>query len=444
MKNNYLARLLFCGMGLLIVAFILLRTSRILCEEIYPDNLELNTSTDTSDFGLMERISMLHNDLHVGAVGIKPSYQISEVFDDNVFNAPTDEVSDFYTFHNIGLGIVSPIFDHARAYAGYNAEIYDYERIEERDYDNHSLKGGVEFRFANDFNWNFSDLIAKRVIPPSVQRRYYNDVDVVGIPIEDIGPVVSAGRDIVKNTASFDLDMPDFSPYLDFSIRYANDDVSYQQREFENSDFNTNTIGTTAEYQNPFLPIKISSGFLYQIIRYNSPENDSTGENIPFIVNWQVNSKNQVRLENNYRISTYGNKSDLEDFEGLQTIVRYSYTFNPVSSIEISGERSVKEARAVDNNAFFYTAVGIKYILQHKRIRSSIDVYYSNYTFFEEIEPLGITEKIDSIQVNFNVRYTPQKWWFAEFAYAYNRGDDTIDFGDLNKNVISLGLGLNF
>ena len=37
-----------------------------------------------------------------------------------------------------------------------------------------------------------------------------------------------------------------------------------------------------------------------------------------------------------------------------------------------------------------------------------------------------------------------EKWWFAEFEYAYNRGDDTIDFGDLMKNMVSLGVGLNF
>lgn len=444
MTNNYFRLLRLINATVLLILFLSLPSTSVLSEEIYP-NSETVELSDTPEVDIMEEISLLYHDLHVGAVGFKPSYQISEAFDDNVFNLPEDEKSDFYTLHKIDLGVESPIFEHARAYADYNAEIYDYERFEERDYDNHSLKGAVEFRFSNDFRFSFSDQIRKYVIPPGVQRRYYNDVDFVGIPIEDIGPLSFVKRrDLIANMANFDLDIPDFFPNLDFSIRYENYDVSYQQEEFEIYDFNTNSIGTTAEYQSPFFPVKISSGFLYAVTRYDSPEYDTISKNIPFIINWQINSKSQVRLENNYRIATFGSKSDFEDFEGLGTIIRYRYTFHPVSSVEISGERSVKEARAEDNNAFFYTAVGIKYILQHNRFSSSIEVNYSNYTFFEEIEFLGKVEKINSVGVIFTMRYNPQEWWFAEFEYAYNRGDDTIDLGDLMKNVVSLGVGLNF
>lgn len=444
MTNNYFRLLRLINATVLLILFLSLPSTSVLSEEIYP-NSETVELSDTPEVNIMEEISLLYHDLYIGSVGFKPSYQISEAFDDNIFNLPEDEKSDFYTLHKIDLGVESPIFEHARAYADYNAEIYDYERFEERDYDNHSLKGAVEFRFSNDFRFSFSDQIRKYVIPPGVQRRYYNDVDFVGIPIEDIGPLgFVKRRDLIANMANFDLDIPDFFPNLDFSIRYENYDVSYQQEEFEREDFNTNIIGTTAEYQSPFFPVKISSGFLYEVTRYDSPELDGIRKNIPFIINWQINSKNQVRLENNYKISTYGSESDLEDFEGLGTILRYRYTFNPVSSVEISGERSVKEARAEDNNAFFYTAVGIKYILQHNRFSSSIEVNYSNYTFFEEIEFLGKVEKINSVGVIFTMRYNPQEWWFAEFEYAYNRGDDTIDLGDLMKNVVSLGVGLNF
>lgn len=444
MTNNYFRLLRLINATVLLILFLSLPSTSVLSEEIYL-NSETVELSDTPEVNIMEEISLLYHDLYIGSVGFKPSYQISEAFDDNIFNLPEDEKSDFYTLHKIDLGVESPIFEHARAYADYNAEIYDYERFEERDYDNHSLKGAVEFRFSNDFRFSFSDQIRKYVIPPGVQRRYYNDVDFVGIPIEDIGPLgFVERRDLIANMASFDLDIPDFFPNFDFLIHYENHDVSYQQEKYEKEDFNTDTISTTAEYQSPFFPVKISSGFLYEVTRYDSPELDGIRKNILFIINWQINSKNQVRLENNYKISTYGSESDLEDFEGLGTILRYRYTFNPVSSVEISGERSVKEARAEDNNAFFYTAVGIKYILQHNRFSSSIEVNYSNYTFFEEIEFLGKVEKINSVGVIFTMRYNPQEWWFAEFEYAYNRGDDTIDLGDLMKNVVSLGVGLNF
>ncbi|MCC7211655.1 MAG: hypothetical protein IT451_07345 [Candidatus Brocadia sp.] len=222
MTNNYFRLLRLINATVLLILFLSLPSTSVLSEEIYP-NSETVELSDTPEVDIMEEISLLYHDLHVGAVGFKPSYQISEAFDDNVFNLPEDEKSDFYTLHKIDLGVESPIFEHARAYADYNAEIYDYERFEERDYDNHSLKGAVEFRFSNDFRFSFSDQIRKYVIPPGVQRRYYNDVDFVGIPIEDIGPLSFVKRrDLIANMANFDLDIPDFFPNLDFSIRYEN------------------------------------------------------------------------------------------------------------------------------------------------------------------------------------------------------------------------------
>ncbi len=93
---------------------------------------------------------------------------------------------------------------------------------------------------------------------------------------------------------------------------------------------------------------------------------------------------------------------------------------------------------------YFYTKVGIKYINQHDRIDGDLDVYYSNMRFAESIGTPGEIEDVDSFHVHLNIKYRPQKWWFAEFDYSYANRDNTFSSGDLLKNAVSLGLGLTF
>ena len=445
MKNNYFGRLFFCGIGLLIVALVLLRTSRILCEEIYSDNLESNKSTDTWDFDLMERLSMLYHDLHVGPVGIKPSYKVNENFDDNVFSASKDAVSDFYTSHKADVELAYPVFDNLLTHLDYDAEMYAYERIQERDRVNQSLKGTLDFAFPNDFKFSFSDQVRKYVIPSGVQRRFFGDVAVIVVPIEDLGPdVFIPEANITMNIATFDLDFPDFIPNLDFSVRYVNRDVRYEE-EFKGSEHNIDTVSATVVYNHPFLPIKLSSGFLYSFEQYYSNEDiDNTRKDIPFDIEWKINPKHDLYVKTHYKISNYKSGSSIEDFEGWEVVLGDRYYITPVSTIEIYAERSIKEERRIDNNSYFYTVFGLKYALKHNRFNTSIDTYYSNIEFRDVTEALGFAEEIDGVNAHVNLKYTPQNWWFAEFDYTYTLFDNTFSLGDLNKNVVSLGVGLNF
>ncbi|HQU31576.1 MAG: hypothetical protein HRU72_06750 [Planctomycetia bacterium] len=446
MKNNFYGRLFFCGIGLLAVAFVLFKTSHVFCEDIYPDNLELSKSTNTETFDIMERISLLYHDLHVGPVGIKPSYKINEVFDDNVFSAPTNEVSDFYTSHKADVGLVYPVFDNLLTHLDYDAEIYTYERVQERDHINQSLKGVLEFAFPNDFKFSIADQIRKYTIPPGVQRRFYGDIIVIGVPIEDLGVnAFTPKANITRNLATFALDFPDFISNLDFSVQYVNDVVRYQEETFKSSEYNSNTIGATVEYTHPFFPIRLSSGFLYSYWQYyNYEEYSSTRTDIPFSVDWKINPKHDVYVNTHYKKSDYKSGSPIENFEGWEFVFGDRYYITPVSTIEVYAERSLKEQRRDDNNAFFYTVFGLKYVLKQNRFNTTIDTYYSHVKFREVTEALGSAEEVDGVNFHFNIKYTPQNWWFAEFDYTYTLFDDTVSLGNLNKNVVSLGVGLNF
>lgn len=419
-----------------------------LSEEIDVDNYEMKGLSAASEFNIMDELSLLYNDIHIGPVGIKPSYQVNEIYDDNVYDAAEEEVSDLYTLHRPSLLIAAPFSDYLLSHFKYDVEIYDYEHEQERDRVNQSWEGSLGFYFANDFSFVFSDRFRKHVIPPGFQRRSFGDIDDLDIPFEDQGPNVFVGRrDLTTNIASFEMDFPDFFPNVDFLIRYNNQDVSYQKDEFKSDDYNLDTLGAIIEYNYPLLPVKVSSGFVYSIQRYDaetSKNRDNYKNDIPLNISWTINQKNEIYLNTNYRTSKYKKHSNIENFEGWNVVLGDRYLINPVSSVEIYGERSLKEQRQANNNSYFYTKVGIKYINQHDRIDGYLDVYYWNMRFAESTGTSGVVEDVDSFHVHLNVKYRPQKWWFAEFDYSYANRDNTFDSGDLLKNAVSLGLGLTF
>jgi len=90
---------------------ILFQPSLAFCEELNVQNREAGESYFSSGaLKLMEKLSMLYQNIRIGPVGIKPSYQVNEVFDDNVFGAPDNEVEDFYTLHRPSLELITPPF----------------------------------------------------------------------------------------------------------------------------------------------------------------------------------------------------------------------------------------------------------------------------------------------------------------------------------------------
>lgn len=454
MKTNYFRCLL--SITFLIALYVMLEPSVIVGEELESYDLEMNISPlahddigDDSDArNILDRISGFHNNLYIGRVGIKPSYQINEVFDDNVFNTtPGEKTSDFYTLHQIKIGLVSPLSDHSLAHLDYDAEVFDYYRVTGVGRINQSLKGALDFRFANDFNFGFSNKIRRHVIPPGVQRRFFGDIVDLDIPVEDIdGPNVFVDRrEVVTNIAHFYLDFPKFFQNLSFSASYKNRDVNYQTREFKDFDFNTHTAGITAEYNHPFLPISFSSGFFTAIQRYDARrQNSNTKKTIPFDVEWKINHKHEIYLNTHYKTTNYVRESNFENFQGWEVILGYRYIITPVSTIEIFGDRSIREQRRVDNNSYFYTAVGIKYTLTHNRFVMSVDTSYFNIRFFKTSPGLERVEEVNGVMTNLNIRYNPQEWWFAEFSYNYYLRDNVIDFGDFDKNMVSLGVGVTF
>ncbi len=450
-KTDYFKTIFLWCFTFLSVLFLLAQgDSSVYSEELTLDKPKVGNPaippSDVTKFDLLESISSLYNDLHVGPVGIKPSYTIDEVFDDNVYNAPKNEVDDYYTLHNFSLGLLLHA-NNLRANLDYNIDIYEYGHVQERDHVNQALEGTIEFEFANDFKFSFSDLIGTYVIPREVQRRAFGDIAELDIPIDDEGGpnIFVDRRDITINTAKFTIDFPDFIPTLDFEIHYENYDISYLRQTRDGSEFNSDAITATIEYSSPISPIKISSGFQYIVERYDTDKTrDRIREIIPFSIIWDVTPITKIYLDANYAISDYGNRSDLENFEGLSISLGCNWQITPVSSLELFVERDLKEQRRIDNNSYSDTGGGIIYNIKIDNFEANFSARYFHREFYESSGLSGTTEKIDGISASLNIMYNPEEWWFAEFAYNYDRLDNDFSLGDLTKNTVSLSMGLSF
>jgi len=434
---------------LIIICLMLLQSLPGFCEEPTTETITSSEEEHSLASGIanfMEDVSALHDNIRVSPVAIKPSYQATEIFDDNTFDAPQDEVEDFYTLHKAKIELDTPFYDFIKTNLNYKTDIYEYGHVQERDHVNQSLSGNVEFNFANDFNLKLMDQIRRYVIPPGYQRRFSEDVVDLDVPIEDQGiNVFRDRRDITANIARIDIDLPDFFSYLDFSIHYFNRDVSYQRSQFKQNDFNRDTVGASFEYECPYMPVIVTSGFDYSILRYDiAKDKDNTLQEIPFGVTWNINKRNEIYLTTKYKITDYRKNSRYENFEGWEVLLGDRYDINPLSSIDVYCGRGVTEERKEDNNSYFNTKFGIKYTRELKRLTGFLDLQYSNLDFFESNEQLGGTERVDGFNVDFNLKYDLKEWCFAEFDYKYKRLDNTFSSGDLTKNTVSLGLGLSF
>ncbi len=122
--------------------------------------------------------------LHIGPLRLYPLLEISETFDDNVFDAAdTDAITgDFYTTYKPAILLVLPIKKHLLE-LNYGSEIYEYTRDhsptkslpfpvnKEQDHVNQYFGGSVSLNFHNDFSITLSNQTSMNRRPGKFTRR---------------------------------------------------------------------------------------------------------------------------------------------------------------------------------------------------------------------------------------------------------------------------------
>jgi hypothetical protein len=421
--------------------------------------------------------------LHIGSLRLYPLLEISETFDDNVFDAAdTDDITgDFYTTYKPAILLVLPIKKHLLA-LNYGSEIYeyirDYSRTNEvvnleQDHVNQYFGGSVRLNFNNDFSISLSNQTSMIRIPgrftkrtnPEVQFLDEEDDEEVEILEQFVFNTFTPRRELTGNLASLIINLPDFFDKLDFDIHYSNRDVSYKGRRFNSSERNEDVFGGTLIIK-PLPKIRIRTGFDYGIVKYDSDfERDSIFQRIPFNISWQPTVKSNFFLNTSFNTRDYGRRSPFENFRGYDATLGYRFDVTERDNLTIKFERSLKEQQfqtellvpslesVGDDNPYFFTQFNIDYVHRFPRRFSIIfSPAFQNLRFQEKsiVNPTpGVftnkREKVDLIRVKIAARYdAPREWLFGEISYSYQDRSSNLQGGDLVENVGQISVGISF
>ncbi len=432
----------------------------------------------------INNIPQLSKKRHIGSLRLYPLLELSETFDDNVFDAadPDAITGDFYTTYKPAILLVLPIKKHLLA-LNYGAEIYEYTRDhsptkslpspinKEQDHVNQYFGGSVRLNFRNDFSISLSNQTFMIRRPGRFTRRTNPTVQFLGEEDPEEAEVLeqfgfntfTPRRDFTSNVASVIIDLPGFFNKLDFDIHYSNRDISYKGSRFNSSERNEDVFGGTLTIK-PLPKIRIRTGFDYGIVKYDSDfERDSIFKRIPFNISWQPTAKSNFFLNTRFNTRDYGrssSSSNFENFHGYDATLGYRFDVTERDNLTIKFERSLKEQQfqteplipslesVGDNNSYFFTQFNIDYVHRFPRRFSIIfSPAFQNLRFQEKriINAIRKREKIDLIRVNVTARYDALKeWLFGEISYSYQDRSSNLQGGDWVENVGQISVGISF
>ncbi|GJQ58628.1 MAG: hypothetical protein D8M57_12500 [Candidatus Scalindua sp. AMX11] len=447
---------------------------------------------------ILESIPQSAGHINLGPIEISPSFKLTGLYDDNVFDSASRRIrahNDMALIYEPKISLALPVRNHSFAF-DYGMKIFDYQgRYElhntEQDHVNRNWGGSADFNFANGFNIKLADRVQTTTMPGRFTRRsnaqITDPVDIEdGIAVEPVDDEIletfgfntfTTRRTFTTNEASITIDLPDFFNKIDFSLTYINRDISYKEFTRREQDRNSNLFIGKVQIK-PLPKINITTGFSYDSRRYDVREGaDSTLKRVPFNILWRFTVKSHFFLNSAYNWRNYGS-GIYADFHGFEAKLGYRFNITRRDLLTLKVERSLVEQqfqqeRIVDltippsqidqtdiispgrgdNNPQHWTQIGFDYTHQFSR---NISLTFSpvwqrrkfrdrDFLIGEDGTFISTHREIDTIQFELAGRYTaPRGWLFGEFFYKYQDRDSNIPGGDLVKNSGGISIGLNF
>ena len=466
-----------------VICFII---SGILCiQEAHTQEIKGDLFKDKS-LEILEKIPQSRNNLKIGPLRIHPSLEISQTYDDNIFESPRREHHDFYETYEPKISLELP-FRNISFKFDYGFEIFDYHdnyKIHALDPDrvNRRWGGSTNFNFANGFSIKLSDRVRRITEYGKFTRRINRTIDD---PVDGSGGgeeedeiletfgfnTFTTRRTWTANEASINIDLPDLFKKLDFSLNYTNKDISYKESLFRDSDRNSNILEGTVMIK-PTSKIDITTGFKYKHRRFDTRQgSDSSHKTIPFDIVWRFTDKSHFFLSSNYNWRNY-DSGNFADFHGYRAQLGYMFHVTEKDNLTIKFDRSLLEqqfqrATAIDlsqsppvivdlrtgrNNPQHWTQIGVDFTHQFPRNFSITLSPVWQKRRFRDRQPfiardgnlVNKHQEIDTIRLEVNGRYTaPRGWLFGEISYKYQDRDNNFPGGDLEKNEAKISVGIS-
>jgi Putative beta-barrel porin 2 len=364
--------------------------------------------------------------IRFGELRIHPAFSLTEQYESNVFQTPTNEQGDFSTRISPGFALHLPTGRHD-FYGGYRAEFVKYATLKSQDTINHFATLGMNLDFPGGLLVNVDNVFSKSTEAPLS--------DVTG-PVKNL-------QDVLRSSAEYRL-AERYSIALSHTLYYIN----YLEQQDDFLDRVENRVGLTGFYRIfPKTDLLLEPG--YGRIQYL--QSSSTNRNANnYDVFAGVRSEPTARLRGLSKVGylfrepqQVGGKS----FSGVVTLNQWGYQMTDKTSWTLTFERRPFES-SFTNNDFFISLFGIltmNYIFSpNLSLHANLGVGLNQYPVTATLGTQTAKRNDTLFGAGAGLTYTFTRWLKVRADYHFDRRNSnfsTFDFND-NRARISIDLAL--
>src|SRR3990172_500032 len=379
----------------------------------------------------LSRIDSTQGNLQLGPVRLHPLFAISEIFDNNIFDTPDDEKSDFITMYSPGIKLFLPIRGMKSEFSvSYLANFLEYRENPD--------EGRMEQYV--DGSW-------KTVLPRGLGITLHNRFEDTEIPptFDSIYGELIQRTSRRSNYFTSTVALPNYFARFDSELSYSNNDHQYDA--FEGSSYNEQKIGTRLTYK---LLTKLDTLAELNFGKTSYDTNvisDSVFYESLVGLQWKETAKTTGNFKIGYRVRDY-EEEGFDQFNGVVFSLESKTQFDTLTNFSVLLRRSQEEILFTPDRNFY--ELNSLYLTFSRKLTGKIAASLSNYYQFLDIPAVREAESdIETFTwgLRTSVDYKIQKWLFAELSYWYedreSSSDDSEDRGR-KKNVITFTIGAAF
>ncbi len=359
-----------------------------------------------------------------GELRIHPAFSLTEQYESNVFQTPSNEQGDFSTRISPGFALDLPAGRHD-FFGGYRAEFVKYVKLKNQDTINHFATLGMKLDYPSGLTVNMDNVFSKSTEAPLT---------------DTTGPVKNL-QDVLGTSVEYRL-AERYSIALSHQLYYIN----YLQQSNEFLDRVENRVGLTGFYRIfPKTDVLFEPG--YGRIEYlQSSSTNRNANNYGVLVG--VRGEPTARMRGIAKVGylfrdpqEVGGKS----FSGVVTSNQWDYQITGKTNLTLTLERRPFESSFV-NNVFFTSIFGIltaNYIFSpNLSFQANLGAAYNQYPVTATVGTQTAKRNDTLFGAGAGVTYTFNRWFFVRAHYQFDRRNSNFGIFDFNDNRASISINL--
>ncbi len=381
----------------------------------------------------LSRTDSTQGNLQLGPLRLHPLFAISEIFDDNIFDTPDNEESDFITMYSPGINLFLPIRGLKSEFSvSYLANFLEYRENHEEGHIDQYVDGTFKTALPRGLGITLHERFEDTETPPTFDFIY--------------GQLYQR----IKRSSNYfttTVTLPNYFARFDSEISYFNNNHHYDS--FEDSNYNEQIFGTRLTYK---LLTKLDTLAEFNFGKTNYVTNvisDSVVYESLVGVQWKETAKTTGNFKIGYRVRDY-EQEEFNQFDGMVFSLESKTQLDTLTNFSILLRRSQEETFLPSNQGFY--ELNSLYATFARKLTGKIEASLTNY--YQLMDFPATQEKTSNTEVftwgfRTSIDYKIQKWLFTELSYWYEDRESSSDDEDeeelgRKKHVVTFTIGAAF